>query len=363
MVDGLPSSTVDRGATTPRTFEHIDLAARLGADRVIEPRGAAPQAADRLDAARAPSDYELLLDAELLNLDATSHRQIREECDSDPDRMAERIAEIVATRGKMHNPVTGSGGILLGRAAQIGARYPADGLVLGERVVVLASLSLIPLVLDRVGPVDPDSPQVPVSGRAILAPIVPWSRTPDDLSLPVVVSALDVYGAPSHTRALVSPGARVTILGAGRAGLLSAAAAREATGGDCAVTVLDVREDALANVSAALPGVRTLWADATDPLATYAALRDAGAENADLTLLVVNQPRCELAAILATAPDGVVVFFSMAASLTAAALGGEGVASTARLLVGNGYAPDHGRYALDLLRRDERLRTHFAQLK
>jgi L-erythro-3,5-diaminohexanoate dehydrogenase len=363
MVDGLPSSTVDRGAAAARTFEQIDLAARLGADRVLEPRGAAPQAADRLDATRPPSDCELLLETELLNLDATSHRQIREACDSDPARMVARIAEIVATRGKMHNPVTGSGGILVGRAAEIGSRYPAEGLTAGERVIPLASLSLIPLALDRVGPVDPDSPQIPVSGRAILAPIVPWSRAPEDLSLPVVVSALDVYGAPSHTRALAPSGGRVTILGAGRAGLLSAAAAREATGGECSVTVVDVRDEALSNVSRALPGVSTLRADATDPLATHAALGEAGAEDADLTLLVVNQPRCELAAILATAPDGVVVFFSMAASLTAAALGGEGVASTARLLVGNGYAPDRGRYALDLLRRDERLRTHFARLK
>src|SRR4029077_4293944 len=111
-----------------------------------------------------------------------------------------------------------------------------------------------------------------------------------------------------------------------------------------------------------IPGVRTVSVDATDALATEAALTEAGAGDADLTLLVGDQPRCELAAVLATAPDGVVALFSMVASLTAAALGAEGVASTARLLVGNGYAPDHGTYALDLLRRDERLRTHFARV-
>jgi L-erythro-3,5-diaminohexanoate dehydrogenase len=362
MVYSLPSSTADQGAATPQISQVIDLATRLGVDRVIAPRGAAPQAADRLDITRPPGEAEVLLEVELLNLDATSHRQIREACESDAARIADTIAAIVAARGKMHNPVTGSGGILVGRVAEIGAVYPAERLAPGDRIVPLASLSLIPLALDGVGPVDVDSPQIPVRGRAILPPIVPCSRVPEDLPLAVVVSALDVYGAASHTRALASPGARVTVLGGGRAGLLAGAAACEATGTPGSVTVVDVRDDALKNVRAALPGVRTVWADAADPLATHAALRDAGADDADLTILVVNQPRCELAAVLATAPDGRVVLFSMAASLTAAALGAEGVASTARLLVGNGFAPDRGSYALDLLRRDERLRGQFARL-
>lgn len=340
----------------------IDLATRLGVDRVIDPPRAAPQAAARLDAARPHGSAELVLDAEMLNLDATSHRQIREACDGDAARIAAHIAAIVSTRGKMHNPVTGSGGIVVGRVADIGPDYPGDGVAQGERIVPLASMSLIPLVLEDVGPIDPDSPQIPVRGRAILPPVIPWSRVPEDLPLGVVVSALDVYGAPSHTRALASPGMRVTVIGAGRAGLLAAAAASEATGDVGHVTVVDVEERMLDNALGALPGVRTVRADATDPLSTYAALREADAPDADLTLLVVNQPGCEVASVLATAPDGIVVLFSMAASLTAAALGAEGVASTARLLVGNGYAPDHGTYALDLLRSDDRLREHFARL-
>jgi L-erythro-3,5-diaminohexanoate dehydrogenase len=82
----------------------MDLATRLGVDRVIEPLGAAPQAADRLDSGLSPGEAELVIEVEFLNLDATSHRQIREACDADPLRMADRIAEIVSARGKMHNP-------------------------------------------------------------------------------------------------------------------------------------------------------------------------------------------------------------------------------------------------------------------
>src|SRR5579884_171691 len=339
MVYSLPSLLRTTGVNTPHPSQVIDLATRLGVDRVIDPPRAAPQAAERLDATRPPGPAELVIDAELLNLDATSHRQIREACRGDAARMTERIAQIVSARGKMHNPVTGSGGILVGRVTEAGPDYPSDDAGDGERVVPLASLSLTPLLLEDVGLVDPDSPQIPVRGRAILPPVIPCARVPEDLPLGVVVSALDVYGAPSHTRALAAPGMRVTVIGAGRAGLLAAAAAREATGDAAHVTVVDVRPRTLENARAAMPGIRTVRADATDPLSTHAALRDAGAADAELTLLVVNQPRCEVASVLATAPDGVVVLFSMAASLTAAALGAEGVASTARLLVGNGYAP------------------------
>jgi L-erythro-3,5-diaminohexanoate dehydrogenase len=50
-----------------------------------------------------------------------------------------------------------------------------------------------------------------------------------------------------------------------------------------------------------------------------------------------------------------VLFFSMATSFTKAALGSEGMASRARMLIGSGYMPDRGAYALELLTRDERL--------
>ncbi len=46
------------------------------------------------------------------------------------------------------------------------------------------------------------------------------------------------------------------------------------------------------------------------------------------------------------------IFFSMATSFTAAALGAEGLAADVTMLVGNGYVPGHADLALDLLRSD-----------
>jgi L-erythro-3,5-diaminohexanoate dehydrogenase len=100
---------------------------------------------------------------------------------------------------------------------------------------------------------------------------------------------------------------------------------------------------------------RALRVDLRDAVQALARLEDAGVPRSDVTVVVVNATDCEAAAILLTANEGTVLFFSMATSFTKAALGAEGMASAARMLVGSGYAPDRGAYALELVSRDYRL--------
>jgi len=70
-------------------------------------------------------------------------------------------------------------------------------------------------------------------------------------------------------------------------------------------------------------------------------------------------PGCEHGAILATADGGTVIFFSMATSFPAAALGAEGLAADVTMLIGNGYLPGHAEFAVDLLRRVPAVRALF----
>jgi predicted membrane-bound spermidine synthase len=103
-----------------------------------------------------------------------------------------------------------------------------------------------------------------------------------------------------------------------------------------------------------------LRVDATDPLAVLAAAEGAGGRF-DLVVSCASVPGTEMAAILAAKDGGTVIFFSMATSFTAAALGAEGVGKDVTMLVGNGYAPGHAELTLDLLRRHPRLRALFEQ--
>jgi L-erythro-3,5-diaminohexanoate dehydrogenase len=94
-------------------------------------------------------------------------------------------------------------------------------------------------------------------------------------------------------------------------------------------------------------------ADATDPLAVAAAV----GTPADVTVVCVDVPGAEHGAVLATAEGGTVVFFSMATSFPAAALGAEGMAADVTMLIGNGYTPGHAALALDLYRHHEGVRA------
>jgi L-erythro-3,5-diaminohexanoate dehydrogenase len=80
---------------------------------------------------------------------------------------------------------------------------------------------------------------------------------------------------------------------------------------------------------------------------------------AAVTVVCVDVPGCEGGAVLATADGGTVIFFSMATSFTAAALGAEGAAADVTMLIGNGYVPGHARLALDLVRREPGVRGLF----
>jgi L-erythro-3,5-diaminohexanoate dehydrogenase len=330
-------------------------AERIGVHRSLEPRGALPHIARRLDAALAANDHEAELAVEGLAVDATSFSDIRRRAGGDPEVMAGLIADIVAQHGKLQNPVTGSGGVALGRVTAVGQAHHLDDLTVGELVVPLVSLIALPLELDAVGPVDVNSPLVPVSGRAVVTGSMRCGRVAEDLGPTVSLTAYDVYPAASYARELAAPGEHVLVLGAGHAGLLAVAAARRAVGASGNVTSVDVDPSALERAKAVDPEALTVRADVTDPLAVAAQLPAAS----DLTLICTSVPGAEGAALIATASHGTIVFFSTATRFAAAALGADAIGSRARLVIPNGLTEDLGQYALELLRASTPLRLAF----
>jgi L-erythro-3,5-diaminohexanoate dehydrogenase len=342
-------------ATTAGRVEEI--AARVGAERVIEPEGALPQGATRLDPAGPVRPFELEVAVERLCLDSTSHREIRERCGADPGRMADRILEIVAARGKLHNPATDSGGVLLGTVLDAGAAYPSPPAP-GERIATLASLTVTPLRLERIAGLDPDSPQSEVAGTAYLFERMAWAPVPEDMPAERALELFDVCAAASHTRALAGGAEVVCVLGAGHAGKLAMAAARDAMGGGLVVAV-DVDDRALAAASDAGLCDVAVAADLRQPVAALEAIRAAGVPPADLVVVVVNASGCEPAALLLADDEGTVLFFSMATAFQRAALSADGLGSPVRMLVGSGFSPDRGEYALRLVRGSEPLRHAF----
>jgi len=321
---------------------------------VIDPPRSLPQPAERLNASGPVGACEFELAVDRLCLDSTSFRNIRVHAGGSPEAMVARILQIVGQRGKMHNPETDSGGIALGRVTAVGEEFTSPPGV-GDRIVTLASLTLTPLRIDRVTELDPDSAQVGIEGVAYVFDSAPWGPLPEDLPTGVALEIYDVYGAGSHVRNLAPAKGTVCVLGAGHAGKLAMAAARDTMD---AGTVIAIDSDAAAVGLVKDLGLCDigLTADLRDPVGTLESLRALGAPPADLTVVVVNAARCEPAAILATAEGGTVLFFSMATNFSTAALTADGLGIDIQMLVGSGFTPDVGAYSLDLLRRSPALR-------
>lgn len=331
-----------------------------GTHRVIAPKGALPQAARQIDNRLPMQANEMLIAVETLNVDSASFTQIKEACGGDPNLMAEMILDIVNTRGKLQNPVTGSGGMLLGRVKDIGAGFPVGARV-GDQVATLVSLSLTPLKLTQIKKIHLDTDQVDVEGEAILFQTGIYAKIPQDMDRKLALSALDVAGAPAQTHLLVQPGDSVLVLGAsGKSGVLCCVQAKIDAGEQGRVIGLcyDQREaEELRSLNACDV---ILMADARDPMQVYQQVLSANdGQKVDLAINVVNIPDTEMATILPVKDTGTVYFFSMATNFAKAALGAEGVASSARMLIGNGYTPGHADFTLDLLRSHQGLQQLF----
>jgi L-erythro-3,5-diaminohexanoate dehydrogenase len=330
---------------------------RFGIHRSLEPRGVLPQQAKVLDAVSPPSDGEILIDVDYLNIDSASWAQLRDETGGSAKDMAALIEAIVKTSGKMHNPVTGSGGMLVGRVAGLGEDRSTPAI--GTRVATLVSLTLTPLVLDSITSLDPASEKVGVRGRAIVFASGVIQEVRGDLPDEVVLGVLDVCGAPAWMARLARPGMKVAVIGAGgKSGMLACAQAVRSVGSEGSVLGLAWPEPTVAE--AKVTGAEAKAVDCTDPVAVMEAVGEAfGGRLADLVFVCANVPGCEGGAILACEDSGRIVFFSMATSFTAAALTAEGLGKSCDMTIGNGFVPGHGDLALDLVRKDPRLLERF----
>jgi len=337
----------------------------FGTHRVLEPVGTLPQAAWKLDNDMEIYDNELLIEVDTLNIDSASFTQIKKEANHDVAAMEKIILGIVAQRGKHHNPVTGSGGMLIGKVAAIGPKWSGKTPIkVGDCIATLVSLALTPLKIHKIKEIYMEKEQVAVDAEAVLFSSGIYSVLPKDMAPKLALSILDVAGAPAQTANLVRPGQSVLVIGGGgKAGMLCVYEAKRRAGINGKVMGLDFGDAACERMRQMEHADVVIQADATDPLAVLQAVEAATEkELADIVINCVNIPGTEIGSIMAAKDGGMVYFFSMATSFTNAALGAEGIGKDVSLLIGNGYCKGHAAFALQTLREDESLMTTFRKL-
>jgi len=298
---------------------------KYGTHRVIEPAGVLPQPAKKISNDMEIFSNEILIDVIALNIDSASFTQIEEEAGHDVEKIKAKIKEIVAEKGKMQNPVTGSGGMLIGTVEKIGDDLVGKtDLKVGDKIATLVSLSLTPLRIDEIIDIKPDIDRVEIKGKAVLFESGIYAVLPTDMSETLALAALDVTGR---------------VIG---------------------VVRNEKEKELLKRVS---DKVRIVIADATKPMDVLHAVLEANDGNeVDVAINCVNVANTEMSTILPVKEFGIAYFFSMATAFTKAALGAEGVGKDITMIVGNGYTVDHAAITLEELRESAALREIFNEL-
>ena len=333
---------------------------KYGTNRVISPKGVLPQAANVIDNNMKIKENELLIDVITLNIDSASFTQIKKACNNDVILMEEMILNIVKEKGKMQNPVTGSGGMLIGEVKEVGKLFPDQSLLPGDKIATLVSLSLTPLKINKINSINIENDQINIDGTAILFESGIFARIPKNMDEHLVLAALDVAGAPAQVEKLVKEGDSVAIIGAaGKSGVLCAYQAMiKATSSGNVIGVVN-EEEQIASLKELQLCNSVVLADATNAIDVYEKVIKANNGPVDVTINVVNVPNTEMSCILITKDTGVVYFFSMATSFTKAALGAEGVGSDVTMIIGNGYTKGHAQLTLDLVNNTPKIKELF----
>ncbi len=335
-----------------------------GTHRVLEPKGVLPQPALKIDNTMEIYDNEILIDVQTLNVDSASFTQIKDQAEGKEEKIKEIMKGIVAERGKHQNPVTGSGGMLIGTVKEIGPALKDRDLKVGDKIATLVSLSLTPLRIDEIIGMRKDIDQVDIKGQAILFESGIYAKIPTDLPENLALSVLDVAGAPAQTAKLVKPGDTVLVVGgAGKSGMLCLYEAKKRAGITGKVICMAHRESSLEKVKKLNLADEYIVGEATDAVGVYEKVSElTDGELCDLVINCVSRPNCEMSSILSCKDDGTVYYFSMATSFTKAALGAEGVGKDVNMIIGNGYTKDHAEISLQIMRESEGLRKLYQEI-
>lgn len=337
----------------------------FGTHRVLEPKGVLPQPATKIDNNMEIYDNEILIDVQTLNVDSASFTQIREAAGDHVEEIKNIMRNIVAERGKHQNPVTGSGGMLIGTVEEIGKDLEGKiDLKVGDKLATLVSLSLTPLRIDEINEVRKDVDQVDIKGKAILFESGIYAVLPEDLPENLALSVLDVAGAPAQTAKLVKPGDTVVVLGGtGKSGMLCLYEAKKRAGVTGKVICVGSRDETLERTKKANLADYYIKANATNAVELMEKVSEiTDGQMADIVINTVNIPNTEMSSILLAKEDGIVYFFSMATSFTKAALGAEGVGKDVNMIMGNGYTKGHAEISLQLMRESKELRDIYTEL-
>lgn len=168
---------------------------RYGLERVVAPAHVFPASAWQLNNSRTLKNGEMRISIRRIHIEGTSFRQIKQEANNDECEIKEKIKDIVNKRGKLHNPVTDTGGLLFGVIEEIAPDYDnVKNFKVGEEVICNTSLAGTPLYISNIKNIDSIYSQIEAEGYAIMLPGVPVIRKPQELPIDLLLFTFNESG-------------------------------------------------------------------------------------------------------------------------------------------------------------------------
>ena len=327
-----------------------------GIDRVISPPEVFPAAAWKLDNSRALRPGEIRVALRRLHIENSSFLQLWQESAGDEEVLKDKIIDIVMTRGKLHNPVTDTGGVLFGVVEEIGPAFenPA-GLQVGDEVFCNASLAGVPMAITNVVSVDPAYPQIEAEGYAIVLPGSPILKKPADLPTDLLLFVFNESGTIYNVSREAKGKKNIAVIGnSAMLTLLYGYTIRRAAGPDANIYCLLDRNTAVLFQGKKIKDLlgqvftETAHMNMLRPVTCLKALEPY--KEMDLSVNCVDIPGSETINIMATRSGGTVVFANFISNYNIALYITEAVSRDLKIVCADGYIDEYSEFDFELVR-------------
>lgn len=330
----------------------------LNMSRVLEPQQVLPTSAWRLDNNRNIFPDEIRLSLKSIHLEGTSFKQIRTEANDNEEQIKRKIIDIVIRRGKLHNPVTDTGGLAFGVIEQIGAEFDnPQGFKVGDEVLCNASLASIPMHIERIHSIDPVFHQIDADGYMIANSKISLVRIDPGVPENLLMFAFDESGTllRLHQKIQKSGDTRFLIVGNSLiTNILYGYTIRRAAGPNAEIVSIFDRKTDLRITGGQVNALMGMifneihYMDILKPLECMKRLeRDS---YFDYSINCAEIPGAETINILAAKRGGTVLFANLINNLNIALYITESLTKPLEIQGAQGYLDDYDVYDLEMVR-------------
>ncbi len=327
-----------------------------GMERVLEPQHVLPTSAWRLDNSRNIYPEELRVSIKRIHLEGTGFKQICTEVNDDEQKIKQQIIDIVIRRGKLHNPVTDTGGLVMGVIEEIGSRYEnPQGLKVGDKIICNTSLASVPMYIEDITAVNRAFSQIEARGYAIIHDQIQVVKIPEDLPLDLLMFTFDLSGTLFRLHTLLGDNKKFLVVGNNMlTNLLYGYVIRREAGPEAEIVCLFDKRTSMRMVGR---GIDELLGRVFNQihfiniLRPMECMRQLDAESLfDFSINCAEIPGAETINLLATRPGGTVLFANLINNLNIALYITESMSKPLCVRCAEGYLAEYDIFDMEVVR-------------